>query len=205
VQYENYQINLGGVMSKRSLWVGSLARAIGIISAVIVVATGVTFAALQSPQASLLNNTIASATADLRIGTSSSSFAATRTGFDFKDVVPGSAAYPAVGNSVFLKNYGNANLGLKMAISSIPINTDNVDLAKASLVITRVDTSTSQTLTIQSLVDSYPTHGLSLTDSLLGGVVAEYKLQVVMAPDAFTGQSATVGDIDIVFSGTGVN
>lgn len=191
-------------MSARSLWVGSVTRAVAIISSVIIVATGVTFAALQSQQATLLNSSIESATADLRIGTSVASFAASRTGFVFKDIVPGGPAAPAVGDSIFLKNYGTANLGLKMAISSIPVNADNVDLAKVSIVITRTDTSAAQTFSVKSLVDSYTTGGLSLTDSLGGGVIAEYKLQIVMSADAFNGQSATIDDIDIVFTGLGV-
>lgn len=185
--------------------VGALTRAIGVICAVVVIATGVTFAALQSPQAQLTNNSITSATADLRIGTSESSFAASRTGFAFKDLVPGGVAAPADGNLFWLKNYGNANLGIHISIGSIPINTDSVNLNKVSLVVTRVDDSVVQTFSVQALVDAYVSGGLSMTDPLAGGAVAEYKLQAVMASDAFSGVSAAVSDIDIVFTGTGVN
>ena len=61
-------------MSKKSIWAGAVSRAVGVISAVVVLMTGVTYAALQSPQATLTNSTISSATADLRIGTSATSF-----------------------------------------------------------------------------------------------------------------------------------
>jgi hypothetical protein len=192
-------------MRAKSFGVGALTRAVGVICAVLIIATGVTFAALQSPQAVLANNSITSATADLRIGTSAASFAASRTGFDFKDLVPGGAAVPVDGNLFWLKNYGNANLKLHISIGSIPVNTNSVDLTKVSLVATRIDTNVSQTFTLQSLVDGYISGGTTLTDPLAGGAVAQYKLQAVMANDAFSGVSATVGDIDIVFTGTGIN
>lgn len=191
-------------MGKRSLGVGSLTRAIGVIGAVIVIMTGVTFAALQSPQVMLNNNSISSASADLRIGTSAASFAASRTGFSFTDLMPGGSPSPVDGNSFFLKNYGTAPLTLHISIGSIPVNPSNVDLSKVSFVIMRVDTSVSQTFTIQSLVDSYVTGGVIMDGQLVGGAVAEYKLRAVMTADAFSGQSASIDDLDLVFAGTGV-
>jgi len=192
-------------MSKKSIWVGAVSRAVGVISAVVVLMTGVTYAALQSPQATLTNSTISSATADLRIGTSATSFSSTRVGFNFVDLIPGGIAAPVDGNVFYLKNYGNANLGLHISISSIPVNLSNVDLTKVSFVITRQDTSTAQTFTVKALVDSYINGGLSFTDSLSGSVVAEYKLQAIMSADAFTGQTAQISDLDLVFTGTGTN
>jgi len=192
-------------MSKKSIWVGAVSRAAGVISAVVVLMTGVTYAALQSPQATLTNSTISSATADLRIGTSATSFSSTRVGFNFVDLIPGGIAAPVDGNIFYLKNYGNANLGLHISIGSIPVNLSNVDLTKVSFVITRQDTSTAQTFTVKALVDSYINGGLSFTDSLSGSVVAEYKLQAIMSADAFTGQNAQISDLDLVFTGTGTN
>jgi hypothetical protein len=192
-------------MSKKSIWVGAVSRAVGVISAVVVLMTGVTYAALQSPQATLTNSTISSATADLRIGTSATSFSSTRVGFNFVDLIPGGIAAPVDGNVFYLKNYGNANLGLHISIGSIPLNLSNVDLTKVSFVITRQDTSTAQTFTVKALVDSYINGGLSFTDSLSGSVVAEYKLQAIMSADAFTGQTAQISDLDLVFTGTGTN
>lgn len=192
-------------MSKKSIWAGAVSRAVGVISAVVVLMTGVTYAALQSPQATLTNSTISSATADLRIGTSATSFSSTRVGFNFVDLIPGGIAAPVDGNIFYLKNYGNANLGLYISIVSIPVNLSNVDLTKVSFVMTRLDTNTVQTFTVKALVDSYINGGLSLTDSLSGSVVAEYKLQAIMSADAFTGQTAQISDLDLVFTGTGTN
>ncbi len=192
-------------MSKKSIWAGAVSRAVGVISAVVVLMTGVTYAALQSPQATLTNSTISSATADLRIGTSATSFSSTRVGFNFVDLIPGGIAAPVDGNIFYLKNYGNANLGLHISIVSIPVNLSNVDLTKVSFVMTRLDTNTVQTFTVKALVDSYINGGLSLTDSLSGSMVAEYKLQAIMSADAFTGQTAQISDLDLVFTGTGTN
>lgn len=186
----------------KSIW--PVVRAIGVFSAVAVVVSGVTYAALQSQQAVLTGNTIQSATADLRIGTSSTSFAPSRAGFSFDNVVPGGPAMPADGNTFYLKNYGTSNLGLKVAIASAPTNTSSVDLSKVAVVLTRVDTGAQQTMSLQSLVDAQTTGGTALTDALNSSSVAQYKLRAVMDANAFTGTAASVGSIDLVFSGSAV-
>lgn len=181
---------------------GPLVRAAGIVSAVGLTVTGVTFAALQSQQAVLTGNTIQSATADLRIGTSSSSFAASRAGFSFQDLVPGGPAMPADGNTFYLKNYGSAPLALKLTVGSVPTNTSNVDLAKVFVQLTRVDSNVTQTASLQSLIDGYPANGLAITDVLSGGATGTFRVRASMAADAFSGTNATIGAIDLVFSGT---
>ncbi len=181
-----------------------LARALIILSLVAIITTGASFAALQSQTASLTGNIIESTTADLRIGTSQSSFAASRAGFDFKDVVPGGSAVPADGNTFYLKNYGSANLALKVGIGTAPSNLNNVNLGKVFLVFSRVDTNgAEQTLSLKSLIDGYSSGGVSLNDVIAGGVIAQYKIRVSMDSDAFSGSGATISGIDLVFSGAG--
>lgn len=179
-----------------------LLRAITIISSVAVLATGVTFAALQSQQAVLAGNSISTGTADLRIGTTPGSFGTSRSGFIFGDVVPGSAAVPATGNSFYLKNYGSTVLAIKLGISSTPVNNDNVDLGKTYLTVTRVDTNASQKFPLAALIAGGTTAPLALADNLSAGTVAEYRTRVSMDTDAFTGQSADIGGIDLVLTGT---
>jgi hypothetical protein len=179
-----------------------LVRAITVISSVAVLATGVTFAALQSQQAVLTGNSIKTATADLRIGTSATAFSSSRTGFVFGEVVPGASPSPADGNSFYLKNYGGPALALKVGISTTPTNTGNVDLTKTYLVLTRVDTNTTQKFAVSSLVAGGTAAPLAITDSLSGSAVAQYKAQIAMDADAFTGQSADITGIDLVFTGT---
>jgi hypothetical protein len=182
-----------------------LARAVVVVSAVAVLATGVTYAALQSQAATLTGNSISTATADLRIGTTASTFYNTRTGFNFANIIPGAVASPTDGNSVYLKNFGSAPMALKVAISSVPANASNVDLNKVYLLISRVDTSALQKITVASLVAANTTGGTAMTDHLAGGSIAQYKLQVSMDDDAFSGTTATVGAIDLIFNGTVVS
>lgn len=182
---------------------GPLFRAVAVFGAVGVLVTSVTYAQLQSQQAVLTGNSIQSATADLRIGTSTSTFSATRTGFTFANVVPGGPAMPADGNIFYLKNYGSLPLALKVSIGSTPTNAANIDLNKVSLVLTRVDSGVEQTLSVQQLVDSNTAGGVSVTDTLAAGTVGQYKLRAIMTADAFSGNGVdtTVGGIDLVFSG----
>lgn len=179
-----------------------IARAMIVVSAVAVLATGVTYAALQSKQASLTGNTISTATADLRIGTSETTFSSTRSGFDFTNIIPGTTPSPADGYSFYLKNYGKAPLALKFSINTVPTNISAVDLTKVYLSLTRVDTSVTQKISIAALAASDSTGGIALTDALAGLTVAQYKTQVVMDDDAFTGTSATIGGIDLELKGT---
>jgi len=187
---------------------GPLLRAVVIVATVGIVVTGVTFASLQAQPATLAGNTIQSATVGLTIGTASATstaYSSSHSGFSFTGVVPGGPASPVDGNTFYLKNTGSASLNLKLAISSTPTNTSSVDLAKVSVQLTRVDTGTTQTATLQSLVDGYPAGGLTLIDSLApASTGTQYKISVSMAADAFTGTSASIGSIDFIFSGTAV-
>ncbi|HWT55628.1 MAG TPA: hypothetical protein VN031_01200 [Candidatus Microsaccharimonas sp.] len=179
----------------------AIARAVGVVAAVAIMVTGVTFAALQSQQAVLSGNMIQSASANLLIGTASatsSEFSSSHSGFTFTDIVPGGPAVPAT-SSLYLKNTGTATLSVKLSVGATPTNTSNVDLSKVMLRITRVDTDTTQSASLQALIDG----GLSLTDTLAPASTGiEYTLSASMTDDAFTGSSAAIGAIDLVFSGT---
>ncbi|HZP55746.1 MAG TPA: hypothetical protein VFB03_03180 [Candidatus Saccharimonadales bacterium] len=196
--------------SRGSLW--PLMRAAVIFSALGIILTGVTFAALQSPPATLSNNTINSATADLRIGTSNNGNILTTSvaGYSFDGVIPGGSAAPSSGNPVYLRNYGSASMTIKLAVSTTPSvvtvgpSGASVNLSKVYLDITRTDTSTEQKFSIKDLMDANSTGGLALTDSLSGGSVGQYSLRVVMDGDAFTAQSSTISGINIIFTGVGI-
>lgn len=182
---------------------GPLLRAVGVLSVVGILVTGVTFATLQSQQATLTGNSISSASADLRIGTSASTFYESRSGFSFKDIVPGGPAMPVDGYTFYLKNYGSAPLNLKAVIGSIPTNASNADLSKVSLSVVRTDNSVSntpQTASLQTLAEAGG--GLALNDTIAAGSVIQYKLRASMAADAFSGTSITISTIDLVFSGS---
>lgn len=186
----------------RSRYVQPYLRAVMVISAVTILVTGVTFAALQSQQAVLAGNSIQTATADLKISTDGTTFSNSQVGFAFNEVIPGVGLDAAAGSAFYLKNSGTPTLGLKTAISTIPVNTDAVDLSRVYMVVSRADTHASQKFSVDSLMNSYASGGIALTDSLAGAQTAQYTLQVVMDADAFAGQQAGINGIDLVFSGT---
>ncbi|MDB5182250.1 MAG: hypothetical protein JWO47_34 [Candidatus Saccharibacteria bacterium] len=176
-------------------------RAVSVMGIIMVIVSGVTFAALQSQQAVLSGNTIESATADLKVSTDGTTYTSSHTGFDFPGVVPGGPAVPAAGNSFYLKNSGTTASQVKLAISTTPTNLSSVDLAKVSVIITHVPGGTSQTFTLASLLASYADGGTALIDTLPASTAYQYKIQISMAADAFTGSGASLGNIDFVFIG----
>ena len=181
-----------------------LLRAIAVVGATGALVTSVTYATLQSPTATLTGNSINSASANLLIGTASATstaFSSTHSGFTFNNVVPGGPAAPANGNTFYLRNTGSATLAAKLSVGSTPTNTSSVDLSKVTVNITRTDTNTAQSASLQTLIDT----GLALTDTLApspSSTAYQYTLSISMAADAFTGNSASIGGIDFVFGGT---
>ncbi|HET7827716.1 MAG TPA: hypothetical protein VFK97_02510, partial [Candidatus Saccharimonadales bacterium] len=128
-----------------------------------------------------------------------------KTGFSFSNVVPGGAAVPAGGNTVYLRNNGSANLSLKMSISSTPSNLNNTDLTKVFVEISRSDTNFNQTYSLKSLIDSYAGGGTVLNDVVNSGTTAQYQLRVSMSADAFNSTNgATISGVDIAFVGLAV-
>lgn len=180
-----------------------LARTVGVVAAVVIVAGGVTFAALQSQQDMLTGNTIETATADLRLSTDAVNYSNSRAGFDFNNLVPGGQAVPVAGYAVYLKNFGGTPLALKLAVGSVPTNPANVDLSKVNVLLTTVGSGTGiQSFNLQSLVAASPAGGLPINSgNLASNSTGQYKLQVAMETDALTGSSAALGNIDFVFSG----
>lgn len=188
----------------KNRWV--LLRAVGVIAAVVIIVSGVTFAALQSQQDTLTGNTIETATANLQLSTDGTNYSNTHAGFDFNNLIPGGSAVPTAGYSFYLKNGGGTSLALKMAVSSVPANPDGVDLSKVNVLLTPVGLGTgAQSFTLQSLISGAAT-GLAINSgNLASGAVQQFKLQVSMASDAVSGSSASLGNIDFSFSGTAVS
>jgi hypothetical protein len=189
-------------MKKRSNQLAIL-RAFGVVAVLVVIVSGVTFAALQSQQDTLTGNTIQTATANLQLSTDGATYTSSQAGFSFTNIVPGGSAVPTAGYSFYLKNAGGTPLNLKMAVVSTPTNPDGVDLSKVSVLLTTVGSGTPiQTFSLQSLMAS---GGVSLAGSLANGTSQQYKLQVSMSTDAISGSSASLGNIDFAFSGVAVS
>lgn len=183
----------------------SLIRSFGVVAAVLAIASGVTFAALQSQQAKLTGNTIQTATANLQVSPNGTTYANTLEGFAFLNLVPGGVAVPNADSYAFyLKNAGGTALSLKLAISSIPLNPDNADLTKVHVIFSPTDGSSATNVTLAALIASYSTGGIAVTSAshLNAGSTIKYNIQVVMDIDAVTGPSANISNIDFSFAGT---
>lgn len=197
---------------KKHLNINPLARATAVFAIVVAAVAGTTYAALQS-QATLFNNTISTATAQLQVK-SAGNFASQDAGFAFTGVVPGGPAVPAAGNAFQLKNNGNVGLKIYASIPVAPTITMQpsataVDLSKVDLVLSCTNGTQNFALTtdVAALVAANSTGGVQLTpDALPNGVgnVASCTAKVQMDSDAVTGESASSTNFNIVFTGTPV-
>src|SRR5436190_20380313 len=80
----------------------------------LVIATGATYASLQSTSVALTGNQI-NTSAGLAISTNGVNFPQTISGFNFTGVAPGGSPFPATGNTFYIKNTGFTNLAVKAA------------------------------------------------------------------------------------------
>lgn len=184
----------------------ALTRACAVVGLVLTIAGGLTFAALQSQQDTLSGNTIKTANANMLLSVDGANYSNSQPGYDFNNLIPGGAAMPLTGYSVYLKNTGATALGLKLAISSAPSNPNNVDLSKVNLLLTTVGSgSGTQSFSLASLIAAAASGGLDITSgNLASGMSQQYKLQISMASDSLTASSATLGNIDLAFNGLAV-
>src|SRR6266545_1083516 len=128
-------------------FINPVVRATVVIGAVAALVTGVTFAALQS-QATLTDNTIASATAALQVNNTddaTNGLGSTDVGFAFSDLLPGADYGPAKHFS--LKNNGTADLKVTVKATGTT-TTGTIDKAKVHIKFTNTDTSTSAEYTM---------------------------------------------------------
>lgn len=180
-----------------------LVRPLAVIVAVLVIASGVTFAALQSQPAKLTGNTIETANANLQISTDGTNFGTSQIGFAFANIVPG--AQPATSYFFTLRNSGGTPLALKFAVSSTPSNPANVDLSKVTVNLTPTG-GPGQSFTLAALIAANSSGGLTITNpsQLFVGNRVTFTIEVTMAADALTGSSASLGNIDFAFTGVAV-
>ncbi len=179
-------------------------RAVLVLAAVGLIVGRVTFAALQSQQAVLAGNTIDSATAALQLSTTGADYTSSVQGFTFSGLIPGGPAMPTQynGKALWFKNNGNATLSVKAMISTAPVITGDVDLSKVFLVINPASGGNSQTVSLAALQSAASTGGVGLNiPVILPGVQVQYSIQVSMAADAFTGNSASIQNLNVVFVG----
>lgn len=185
----------------------ALTRAAAVISAVMVIVSGVTFAALQSQEDVLKGNTIQTAVANLQLSSDGINFTNSLSGFTFSGLIPGGAPAPANGYPIYLKNDGSTALALKLSIPKPITNPDNADLSKVHVLLTPFGGGAPQNMTLQDLVSSAASGGIALAQpGRLGvGQSTGFNVQVSMESDAVSGPSATITDIDFSFGAATVN
>jgi hypothetical protein len=181
------------------------ARFTGVVVIVMVLAGGITFAALESGQSKFTGNTIKTGSAHLLVGTDGTNFAVSQAGFSFDGLVPGGPAQPADGYAFYLKNSGNVALSLKFSVNGQPLNPDNVDLTKVKVIVasTASPLGQPQQFTLADLIAVDTTGGLDLMPSLhiYPGNKMAFTIKVSMDADAISGSGATLSNIDFAFNG----
>ncbi|HSX30716.1 MAG TPA: hypothetical protein VLE99_02265 [Candidatus Saccharimonadales bacterium] len=195
------------VRNRKKLWkLLPLARAIGVLSAVGVATTLVTFAAIQSTGNALTGNTIETATANLQISKDGTNFFANVAGYDFSGLVPGGAAQPVSsgGYLVALKNTGSATLLLSLDVPVQPSVTGITDLSKVRVLLTPPMVNgvsfPAQTFKLSDLIAG-PVALTGSGSSLIPNATTQFRLQVAMDGDAVNGSGATINGLDLSFSG----
>jgi hypothetical protein len=169
--------------------------------------TGITYAALTS-QATLTNNIISSASANLQVK-STGSFATQDAGFAFTGIVPGGPAMPLAGNAFQLRNAGDTDLDVAVSIPTMPTFVGGtVDPSKVDLLISCTNGSLTfaKTASLSDLVAAHGTGGLPMITGYLPHTtsnVADCTAQVQMDADAITGSGpVSTNFFNIVFTGT---
>jgi len=188
------------------LFIKPVARTSFVVAVLLLLLTGVTYAALQS-QTKITSSNITTTTANMLISRDNVTYSSSQSGYNFGEIVPGGANMPASGYPVYLKNAGGTPLSPKFAVSSTPTNPNNVDLTKVNVILTSNASSEAQTFSLQSLIEANATGGLALSSLsvLFPDQVYRFNMQASMAKDAFVGTSASVGAIDFTLTGTAVN
>lgn len=190
----------------RKAFINPIVRTSVVIAILLMLLTGVTFAALQS-QTKITSSNITTTNANMQISQNGTTFTSSVDGYNFGEIVPGGAYMPASGYAVYLKNGGGSGLAPTLAVSSTPTNPSNVDLTKVNIIMTSAASGEVQIFSLQSLIDAHATGGLALTSLsvLFPGQTYQFKMQASMAKDAFVGSSASIGAIDFTLTGTAVN
>ncbi len=181
-------------------------RAVGVISAVVVLVGGVTYAALQS-SATLTNNTIAAADASLLLW-DGDSFEPSAPGFTVEDLVPGEWTTE---NLFYFKNNGGADLDIKVAATSPTV--DGVAAANVKVRFTSYAPGCVSN-TVETTLDAIDTGDVALPCNALSeaaqgnsGVPAtegNYSVSYRIEPTDVTGSDVNISGFDMIFTGTAV-
>ena len=181
-------------------------RAVGVISAVAILAGGVTFAALNSNNVTLADNTINSATASLKIWNGGAWSDTSAPGFHVTGLVPGTG----VSNPLYLENDGGVALNLSAHVTGSPILSgfdNDLDLSKVKVSITddftgyttNTDLAALTSGTVPFYDNAFPAGATG--NSGVPGTDGNFTVKFDMDPSAVNSNSASVSSFNIVLSG----
>lgn len=185
----------------------SLARLVAVVSAAVVMITGVTFALFQSNQAALQGNTISSATAHLLLSSDGSTYADTVPGFNFANVQPGGDPLPQPGRDLYIKNDGTTALMLAVTMPHNIFNPSAARLDRIHFVLS-TDGEPATSVSLSSMYDAYANGGtVHLATGVAPGQARHYQLQVRMDSDvvASTTSSINLSNVTVLFVGEAPN
>ncbi len=174
--------------------VSPLARALFSIGAVAALATGITFAALNS-QATLSGNTI-SATQGIQLSSDGTTYGGSIPGFAF-NVTPGDST--GVSKTFYLKNTTTSSMSLSLSVPAAVIFTGGtVNNSDVHLALN----CTTPTLSLTSDLGSLTSSPVSITGTLTAGSTANCTVNATMTSDAITsGTSVTSNSFDLKING----
>lgn len=208
-------------MQKRSFGINPVLRSVGVMSAVAVLVGGVTFAALQS-RATLTDNTISSASANLLVdGNKDGTFSEEEPGFAFKDIVPG--VTPSEAQQFALQNNGDTDLKIRASVvyngtaepeapeamtnnnseqpdPTVPELPEGVEASDIEFTFTP-EGGEAVTVTWEELVAK---RGKKVLATLPAGASQNMTVQVSIKSSA-SASSIEIGSFDIVFIGKAVS
>lgn len=176
-------------------------RAVLVIGVVMAFVTSITYAALQS-QATLTNNTISTASADLLLW-DGDSFESTAPGFNITELVPGT---PSDAQNFYFKNNGSTPLDITARIPSAPATTGIGDFAKVYVTLdcqggaAAVETDMAALLAGEVSLDMLPAGAQGVIGDT--GNPANCTAVFDIDPSTVSGGSASIGSFDLRFTGT---
>lgn len=178
-----------------------------VIVATIAAVGGITFAALQSQPAITKGNTIQTAVASLQVSSNGSTYSSSMDGFNFNNLIPGGQPAPSGGYAMYVRNAGTTPLALRLSVSSLVANPDNVDLSKVHVLLTPLNSSTTQNFILQDLIAAQTSGGAAVTSAsrIISTQSMGFSMQVSLDADAITGPSASLSNIDFSFGAVAVN
>ncbi len=176
-------------------------RAIGVISAVAILVTSVTFAAIQS-QATLTNSTISTGTAGLKLW-DGDSYESVAPGFTVTNLVPGTPKeFP-----FYAQNSGDVPLALTVTVPGAPSASGFSGWENVKVVITDDEGHVTNTdmgallagpVAITTAEDPF---SVGSTGDSNADVEGNFTISFDIAPASITGSSASVGGFNLDFVG----